>query len=156
MMAKITIHKLDANGRELLSYSGELVHRTQSSVTLEAFFNHDDKELDDLSFRRGDRFVETHYSDRWYNVFAIYDVDSNRLKGWYCNITRPAHIEDRQVLADDLPLDLVVYPDGTWKVLDQDEFGALDLSQEDRTKALATLAELRRLAEVLEGPFQAD
>jgi hypothetical protein len=156
MTAKIKIHKLDAYGRELLSYSGELVHRTQSRVTLEAFFNHDDKELDGLSFRRGDRFIETHYGDRWYNVFAIYDVDSDRLKGWYCNITRPARIEDGQVSSDDLALDLIVYPDGTWKVLDQDEFEALDLPQEDRTKALATLAELRGLAEALEGPFQAD
>jgi predicted RNA-binding protein associated with RNAse of E/G family len=156
MTAKIKIHKLDAYGRELLSYSGEFVHRTQSRVTLEAFFNHDDKELDGLSFRRGDRFIETHYGDRWYNVFAIYDVDSDRLKGWYCNITRPARIEDGQVSSDDLALDLIVYPDGTWKVLDQDEFEALDLPQEDRTKALATLAELRGLAEALEGPFQAD
>ena len=63
-----------------------------AGARLEAFFDRDDMELGYTVFKRGDRFVETYYDDRWYNVFAVYDRDDGGLMGWYCNICRPAVI----------------------------------------------------------------
>ncbi len=152
----MTVRKLDAEGAEVFRYSGNIVRRTETSVVLEAIFDMEQRDFHGLIFRRGDRFVETHYSDRWYNVLAIHDVVTGDLKGWYCNISRPATIDDATISAEDLALDLVVLPDGSQFVLDEHEFDALDLSSADRAGARAGLKELQQFAETLDGPFEMD
>ncbi|MCH8094842.1 MAG: hypothetical protein IH953_09625, partial [Chloroflexi bacterium] len=52
--------------------------------------------------------------------------------------------------------DLVVRLDGSWIVLDEVEYAALDLGSADRKQAEAALRELQRYAEALEGPFAAE
>jgi protein associated with RNAse G/E len=151
--SNITVHKLDAEGREVWQYQGTLREKSDSRVTLEARFDREDIEFHGLHLRMGDRFIETFYSDRWYNIFAVFDVDDDRLKGWYCNITRPAHIKEYHVYAEDLALDLIVTPDGEMLVLDEDEFAALPLTPADRKRALNALEELKTLAVTRSGPF---
>ena len=151
----ITVHKLDHSGVEKLSYTGKVLQRTATSVMLEAHFALDTMELEYVTLKRGDRFVEYFYSDRWYNVFAIFDADDNTFKGWYCNITRPAQIADGHIRAEDLALDYFVQPSGNEFIMDEDEFAALPLTPEERTAARAALAELRALAAARAGPFAA-
>jgi protein associated with RNAse G/E len=86
-------------------------------------------------------------------VFAVYAVGSGALRGWYCNITRPAVIEAERVSAVDLALDLWVTPDGSSVVLDEAEFAALGLAPAESEAARAALAELQSLARRREGPF---
>jgi hypothetical protein len=109
-----------------------------------------------MRLRRGDRFVESFYTDRWYNVFAVYDVETATFKGWYCNIARPAAIAPGGLTCEDLALDLLVFPDGRSIVLDVDEFEALSLTGEEQQHALSALEELQRMASLGEGPFAAD
>ena len=156
MTEQVSVHKLDSEGVEVFRYVGNTIHRSETSVVLEAIFDMEQREFHGLTFRRGDRFVETHYSDRWYNVLAVHDVDTGDLKGWYCNISRPARIDNATVSAEDLALDLVILPNGSQFVLDEDEFAALDLGTADRARARAALNELRRNAEALDGPFEMD
>jgi len=153
---RVVVHKLDDKGLEVFRYSAIVLRRMETGVVLEAIFEMDDRDFHGLTFRRGDRFVETHYTDRWYNVLAIYDVDSGDLKGWYCNISRPAIIDDVTVTAEDLALDLVILPDGSQFVLDEDEYADLDLGSADQSEVLAALKELQRYAETLRGPFELD
>ena len=153
MKSSITVHKLNENGKEVWRYSGEVLKRSDNSVTLQAHFDHDDLDLHRLQIRRGDCFIETFYSDRWYNIFTIYDVDDNHHKGWYCNIARPARLEAEDVYADDLALDLIVTPEGETFVLDEDEFAALEISPEEHQRALETLEELKAMAANKSGPF---
>ena len=80
-MSDFTVHKLDENGRFVLSYPATLLERSNNHVKLEAFFGRDDMDLGYTTFKRGDRFVEYFYTDRWYNVFAIYDRDDGAFKG---------------------------------------------------------------------------
>jgi hypothetical protein len=150
---RITVHKLDSAGAEVWTYSGRLLRRGEHRLTLEALFDHPDEEYHGLPLRTGDRFVETHYADRWYNVFAIHDVESGELKGWYCNITRPARLGAHDIWSTDLALDLVVLPDGRWSVLDEEEFAALEIPALDRSAALEALRGLQAQAEALTGEF---
>jgi hypothetical protein len=122
MRTPITVHKLDETGREVCHYHGLMLDRTTTSLTLEAHFDREGLDFHGMLLRRGDRFVETYYSDRWYNVFAIFDVDDDHHKGWYCNITRPASIEANHVYAEDLALDLIITSDGEQIVVDEEEF----------------------------------
>jgi predicted RNA-binding protein associated with RNAse of E/G family len=154
MSASVTVHKLDAQGREVWTYDGIVLERGSHFLILQAFFDRQDADLCGLALHRGDRFVETFYDDRWYNVFAVHDRDTDEHKGWYCNITRPALLTDDAVKAEDLALDLVVFPDGTSHVLDEDEFEGLGLDDVERRQARYAILELRQLAAVGEGPFR--
>ncbi|MGH2619963.1 MAG: DUF402 domain-containing protein [Anaerolineales bacterium] len=152
----MTVVKLDHRAEEKWRYQGRVLAREPSRITIEAIYDQADDDFHGLSLRKGDRFLEQHYADHWYNVFAVFDGTSGELKGWYCNITRPARIDGDQVSAEDLALDLIVRPDGSWTVLDEPEFEAQGLSGSDRANALAALAELKQLAQASEGPFQSD
>ncbi len=147
MTDAITVYKLDHHGREVWRYPGRVLARDAGSIRLEGFFNRDDTLVGPAVFKRGDRLVETFYSDRWYNVFAVYDRDDGALKGWYGNVTRPATITGDAVSSDDLALDVWVSPDGAVAVLDEDEFMALELSDGERGTARRALRELVELGQ---------
>ncbi len=98
-----------------------------------------------MVLKRGDRFVETYFSDRWYNIYEIYDRDTNECKAWYCNVARPAEIEYGKVTYVDLALDLLVFPDNRQLVLDEDEFAALNITAEEAQNARQGLRELQDL-----------
>ncbi len=153
MSSSITVHKLNEQGVEVFRYSGTLVDEQGTSLTLEARFERSDVQFFELTFREGDRFIETYYSDRWFNIFEIHDADDDHLKGWYCNITRPARIEQGHIYAEDLALDLLVTPDGRVCTLDEDEFEEIDLSESDRKNALSALEELKQWVRARKGPF---
>lgn len=154
MRRKILIRKLSANGDELVSYQGEVIERGPDSITIKAIFARDGARFGTLEIERGDQFIETFYEDRWYNVFEIRDGKSNRLKGWYCNIARPARIEDNELRQEDLALDFAVDPVGRAYVFDRAEFEELHLSGEEREQALSALAELQEQLRYRRGPFQ--
>ncbi len=141
------VYKLDENGRPIWQYPAHVLERQPTSIRLEAFFNRDDMDLGFTTFKRGDRFIEYFYSDRWYNIFAVYDREDGELKGWYCNICRPAEIGETAVRCQDLALDLWVTPSGQTTILDEDEFAALNLPPEAQTKSKAALNALIKLAD---------
>jgi uncharacterized protein len=142
---KIKVQKKNPAGKVLIEYEGDEVRRDKHSLILEALFTRDDMPFMDVTFKKGDRFIEYYYSDRWYNIFVVYDRDDGKIKGWYCNIGKPAVIEDYVVSYVDLALDLWVSTDGKQTVLDQDEFEALNLSDELKCGALHGLEELQSL-----------
>jgi len=141
---KITVLKKNLAGEVTWQYEGVVLHREENKITLEALFNRDDMPFMDIVLKRNDRFVETFYSDRWYNIFEIYDRDDGRIKGWYCNIGKPAALEDGIVSYVDLALDLWVSADGRQTILDEDEFEELGLDDDTRQNALAGLEGLRQ------------
>ena len=144
---KIKVQKKNPKGEITYQYEGILLSRDENSITLEALFDREDMPFMDIVLKKGDRFVEHYYSDRWYNVFAVYDRDNGELKGWYCNVGEPAVIEDSLVSYVDLALDLWVSANGKQTVLDEDEFEKLHLNEELGAGALSGLNELKRLFE---------
>lgn len=153
MKAAIKVFKRDVEGRITWQYSGRILRRETNAVVLEAFFDHPDRPFMDVTFKKNDRFLETYYTDRWYNVFEIYDRDDGELKGWYCNVGQPAVIKDGTVSYVDLALDLWVSADGRQTVLDEEEFEALDLDDGDRQRALSALAELQQAFQAKRPPL---
>jgi uncharacterized protein len=147
MAEQITVYKLDANGREVWQYPARLLARTAHSVCLEAFFNRADVDLGYTVFRRGDRFVEYFYSDRWYNLFVVFDGQNGLHKGWYANICRPAELGETAVRCEDLALDFWIDPDRAIKILDEDEFEALPLTAVERAHCQAAVQQLIALAQ---------
>ncbi len=155
MSEQITVIKLDEEGEEKLRYDGVVLDRGRTYIKLEARFQIEEVQVEGLTFRKNDRFVEWFYSDRWYNIFEIHDRDDDHLKGWYCNFTRPALFEEGAISAEDLALDLLVYPDGDYVILDQEEYRGLDLPQEEKSQVRRALGYLKRRVEFGEAPFEA-
>jgi hypothetical protein len=145
MKEKMTIVKRDPQGVETWRYSGVVLRREPQGLLIEAFFNRPDLAFHGITLGKGDRFVEAYFCHRWYNIFEIHDRETDEIKGWYCNITRPTIFSDEQIDYVDLALDLLVYPDGRTLLLDEDEFDALSLSARERKNALAAAGELEEI-----------
>jgi uncharacterized protein len=142
---RIKVQKKNPAGEVTYEYEGVLLNRDEHSIVLEALFDRADLPFMDVVFKTGDRFIEYYYTDRWYNIFAIHDREDGNVKGWYCNIGKPAVFEDHIVSYIDLALDLWVSTDGTQTVLDEDEFEELGLNEELKVRALEGLEELQQL-----------
>lgn len=153
MRQKVIVHKCDAQGGELWAYPGVILELNERSALIEAVFDLAQVELGLLTLVRGDRFAERYYFDRWFNIFTVYAGEQGMLKGWYCNLARPATLDDGHLYAEDLALDLVRLPDGRMQLLDGDEFTALNLTQEERQRSLDALDMLRWQIYQGEDPF---
>jgi len=144
--------KLDHAGRQVIAYPGRVLRRDDRAIVLRTGWDRPPMDLGYVVLEPGDRWTEYFYTDRWYNIFEIRASDG-RLKGWYCNVTRPACIGADEVAAEDLALDLWVAPDGETRVLDEDEFAALPLPPAEREAAQKALAELQAMVARKAAPF---
>lgn len=152
-MSQVTIRKLDHQGNDVIAYPGEVIERTPLAIVLRTVWDREPMDLGFVILEPDDRWTEYFYTDRWYNVFEIRAADG-RLKGWYCNITRPARVAADEVAAEDLALDLWVAPNGRTQVLDEDEFARLPLSAAERKAARSALEELQARATRGDPPFE--
>jgi uncharacterized protein len=137
--------KCNIEGKETWRYPGEILRRDENSILLAAHFNRPDLLFHGMLLAEGDLFIEIYFTDHWFNIFEIHDRKDGSLKGWYCNVTRPAVFKDGQVSYIDLALDLLVFPDGKQIVLDEDEFIELKLNEQAQQNALAALEQLKQI-----------
>jgi hypothetical protein len=137
-------------GRTKIRYPAELVGDDGTRLTVTAPWAAPGvRDFGFVRFEPGDVFTEHYWRDRW---FAVKEVRTGEgtLKGWYCDITRPAVLGDGELLVEDLDLDLWVSADGSSVLrLDEDEFEESGLAAHDPDAANAArraLDELERLA----------
>ncbi|CAL9398462.1 DUF402 domain-containing protein [Streptomyces sp. enrichment culture] len=98
-----------------------------------------------VRFEPGDVFTEYYWRDRWYSVKEVRDA-RGALKGWYCDITRPAVLSGGELVVEDLDLDLWRSADGSdVRRLDEDEFAESGLAERDPEAAAAAVAALDAL-----------
>lgn len=155
-MRSITVHLLKPGKGTTISYQGELLRETPGYRLIRARWDRPTTDLGYVVFETGDLFYEHYYAERWFNVFEI-ESAQGRLKGWYCNVTRPALFEADVITSEDLELDLFVSParDAALR-LDLDEFEARGFAQADpalHAAALVALDELEQLARAGAPPF---
>ncbi len=144
---QIIVIKLNPDREETWRYPGRILSKQTDTMLIEARFNRKALIFHGITLQENDRFLERYFSNRWYNLFEIHDREDDALKGWYCNVTTPAEFSDGKIAYIDLALDLLVYPDGRYLILDEDEFEALALPHEQQAKARQALDSLVGLAE---------
>lgn len=95
-----------------------------------------------------------YYPNKWYNIIA--QLKEHGLF-YYCNITSPFIIEDNIIKYIDYDLDLRVFPDGGFKVLDRNEYRyhkrLMKYSKELDMVIKHSLTELINLKRSNSGPF---
>lgn len=106
-------------------------------------------------FKRGDVAVWFIFPEAWHDTGVVYDRQ-RRLKGYYCDILMPARRLSQGYELTDLFLDLWVFPDGRYVVLDREEFSEARengwLSERLASRAEAELQTLIRNVETGEFP----
>ncbi|MFD5630113.1 DUF402 domain-containing protein [Streptomyces sp. NPDC127072] len=137
-------------GRTKIRYPAELLADDGDRVTVRApWAGEGVRDFGFVRFEPGDVFTEYYWRDRWYAVKEVRDA-GGVLKGWYCDITRPATVSATELVVEDLDLDLWLSGDGTAVLrLDEDEFAASGLATTDPAAAAAAenaLDELELLA----------
>ena len=142
-------------GRTKIRYAAELLFDDGTRLAVRAPWAGDGvRDFGFVRFESGDVFTEYYWRDRWYAVKEV-RAGTGQLKGWYCDVTRPATLSGAELVVEDLDLDLWISADGTdVRRLDEDEFEESGLAELDPTAAAAAVAaldELERLAR--EGGF---
>jgi len=64
--------------------------------------------------------VSMYYLNRGYKISKMFDKEGNFVH-WYCDIIR-THINGNEYEFEDMLLDIVIKPDGSYVVMDADEF----------------------------------
>jgi protein associated with RNAse G/E len=109
-----------ADGRVKQGWSAELIEHSEELLILQGLVQYPE-ELEIVNFEFGDVLTERYWFNRWYNIFAL-RTPQGQPKGWYANICTPITFDGKTIRYTDLDLDLWVWPDGRYRVLDEDAF----------------------------------
>ncbi|MEV4948502.1 DUF402 domain-containing protein [Streptomyces sp. NPDC053755] len=135
-------------GRTKIRYPAEVLADDGTRLTVRAPWAAEGvRDFGFVRFEPGDVFVEYYWRDRWYAIKEVRAADGT-LKGWYCDIARPAVIDEGagEVVVEDLDLDLWVSADGSEVLrLDEDEFEAGGLAASDPEAAARAVVALDEL-----------
>ncbi|GGW48932.1 hypothetical protein GCM10010503_27190 [Streptomyces lucensis JCM 4490] len=133
-------------GRTKIRYPARLLHDDGVRISVRApWAGEGVRDFGFVRFEPGDVFTEHYWRDRWYSVKEVRAGDG-ALKGWYCDVTRPATRTGGELVVEDLDLDLWCSADGTVvRRLDEDEFAESGLAERDPGAASAAVAALDEL-----------
>jgi protein associated with RNAse G/E len=152
----ITVRACKFDGREHRRWEAKILRRVDSLLVLDAKFETEIHH--DLlgTIARGTVSIEYYWLDRWYNVFRFMEP-GGQLRNYYCNVNIPPDYNGRMLSFVDLDMDILVAPDLSYQILDEDEFEfnarRYDYPATVRSRAHQALAELRELIETRQFPF---
>ena len=138
--------------RTKIRYPAELVQDDGNRIVVRArWAGAGVRDFGFVRFQPGDVFTEYYWRDRWYAVKEVRAADGS-VKGWYCDVTRPAIRSGTELVVEDLDLDLWRSADGTdVRRLDEDEFAESGLAGTDPDAASAAVAALDELESMARG-----
>ncbi|KOV72749.1 DUF402 domain-containing protein [Streptomyces sp. MC1] len=133
-------------GRTKIRYPAELLGDDGNRIAVRApWAGSGVRDFGFVRFEPGDVFTEYYWRDRWYSVKEVRAADGS-VKGWYCDVTRPALRSGTELVVEDLDLDLWRSADGRdVRRLDEDEFAESGLAETDPQAASAAVAALDTL-----------
>ena len=155
------IAKIQADGHESTRYLGRVLDATAHSdwIVIAAEWTRGPIDLDGLHFLPGDHLREYFSPTHWFNVFEVI-APEGVTRGWYANVTYPSWMESVRdvttVYWHDLFVDLVVLPDGTMTIRDEDELEEANLTADILRQIMAGRDAVMNLARRRAYPFEHD
>jgi hypothetical protein len=153
---QIVVHSCKHDGRVHRSWPARVARREGSLIVLDALFAEEVRHSLIGTIEAGTVSTEFFWTDRWYCVFRFQKPSGELLK-FYCNINTPPTLESGVLTFVDLDVDVLVQPDHSYEVLDEDEFERhAELYQYPdyyRFRVHEALDEIRRLIENRQFPF---
>jgi len=126
--------RLPEPGREPIRYDATVLKTTMPEPWVETrgIWTFDTADVSGLVFEREGELREFFSPRHPFNVFAVYGATGS-FNGWYANLTWPARLyrdDEMLILAwPDLVLDIVMLPDGSYSMLDEDEIESSGLRE---------------------------
>jgi len=118
---EVFVHSCKHDGRVHRRWPARVVRREGPLVVLDAVFGEEVRHPLIGTIEAGTRSTEFFWTDRWYSVFR-FRSPAGRLLRFYCNINTPARLAGGVLSFVDLDVDVLVEPDYSYAVLDEDEF----------------------------------
>lgn len=153
---EVTIRVMKYNGELHRTWRAHVSRREESLIVLDAVFEDEVQHSQLGLIGRGTVSIEYYWLDRWYNVFRFLEPDGS-VRNFYCNVNLPPEFNGRTLSYVDLDMDIVVFPDLSYEILDMDEFEAnaerYGYPDEIQEGAGLALNELQALIEMRAFPF---
>jgi len=118
---RITINSRKYDQSIRRTWSAELIKRSHSLIVVAGEFDRDIEHPGLGSINRGTVSYEYYWLDRWFNIFRFHEPDG-ALRNYYCNVAMPPTLANGVLDYVDLDIDIVVWPDRKYEVLDRDDF----------------------------------
>jgi protein associated with RNAse G/E len=154
---EITVRSLKYGGRSHRTWRARIETHEGSLIVLDAFFAEEVRHPILGTIEAGTLSREFFWTDRWYSVFRFGAPKGGRLLNFYCNVNTPARLEAGTLYFTDLDIDVLVRPDLTYSILDEDEFERhaelYSYPSEYRVRAREALDQLVSLIEGRQFPF---
>ena len=119
----ITVRTYKYDGRKHRHWRAQLTKRENSLLILSAKLEEEIRHPLLVIIARGTLSIEFYWLDRWYNIFRFHQP-SGELLNFYCNINAPPVLHRNVLSYIDLDMDILVSPDLSYSILDEDEFAA--------------------------------
>lgn len=119
----ITVRTYKYNGTEHRHWRAQISRRENPLIVLDAKFEDEIHHPLVGTLPYGTVSIEYYWLDRWYNVFRFLHPDGE-LRCFYCNVNVPPSLHKNVLSYIDLDMDILVEPDLSYTVLDEDEFAA--------------------------------
>ena len=144
------------DGRVQRRWEARLAERRGALLVLDAEFSEEIRHPLLGTILAGTLSTEYFWTDRWYSVFR-FRQPTGELRNFYCNVNTPARLSGGVLSYVDLDIDVLVAPDLTYQVLDEDEFAAhavaFGYTEEIVAGARRALSDLLSLIERRQFPF---
>lgn len=119
----ITVCTYKYDGTEHRRWQAQVARRDDSLLILKAIFEEEIQHPLLGTITGGTLSIEYYWLDRWYNIFRFLQP-SGKLRNFYCNINVPPVFHRNVLSYIDLDMDILVAPDLSYTILDEDEFAA--------------------------------
>lgn len=155
-MSRIVVRSLKYDGRIHRTWEVALVEKRETLIVAVGSFPEEVRHPLLGNIRAGTLSTEYFWTDRWYSIFR-FGSPSGALRNFYCNINTPVRYEASTLSYIDLDIDVLVAPDFSIRVLDEDEFethsSLYGYAEEVRRGALDGLEEVLGLIKRKSFPF---
>lgn len=152
----VTVLSCKYDGRINRQWKARLVEQTGALIVLEGVFAEEIRHPLLGTIMPGTSSTEYYWTNRWYSVFRFREP-SGKLRNYYGNINQPVEFAGRTLRLIDLDIDVLVAPDFSYRVVDEDEFethaAQFNYPHGVRAQVEASLTELITLLEAREFPF---
>lgn len=119
----VQVHSYKYDGRISRRWQGLLVRQEQSLLVIDGVFEEEIRHPFLGTIQRGTRSVEYYWTDRCYSILRFTEP-AGQLRNHYCNIHLPPRLKGGVLGFVDLDIDVLVAPDFSYRILDEDEFDA--------------------------------
>jgi protein associated with RNAse G/E len=117
----ITVRTFKYDGTEHRRWRAQISRIESPLIVLDARFEEEIKHPLLGTVAPGTLSIEYYWLDRWYNIFRFIQP-TGELRNFYCNVNVPPILEGNILSYIDLDMDILVAPDLSYTILDEDEF----------------------------------